>query len=75
MAGTVDLVQRVCTGIETTGGVLRVNPQLPVALDRLDMRVRYRGHTLDLRLTREAPGHSHIQSEDVGSFSLTRSPQ
>jgi beta-phosphoglucomutase family hydrolase len=54
MAGTVDLVQRVCTGIETTDGVLRLDPHLPDALERLDMRIRYRGHTLDLRLTRDA---------------------
>jgi trehalose/maltose hydrolase-like predicted phosphorylase len=54
MAGTVDLVQRVCTGIETTGGVLRFNPELPHGLDRLNMRIRYRGHALNLELTREA---------------------
>lgn len=53
MAGTVDLVQRVSTGIEVTGDVLRLNPQLPPELERLDMRIRYRGHTLDLRLTRD----------------------
>jgi beta-phosphoglucomutase family hydrolase len=53
MAGTVDLVQRVSTGIEITGNVLRLNPQLPEELDRLDMRIRYRGHSLVLRLTRE----------------------
>jgi len=53
MAGTVDLVQRVSTGIEITGDVLRLNPRLPLELDRLDMRIRYRGHSLDLRLTRE----------------------
>ena len=52
MAGTVDLVQRVSTGIEVTGDILRLNPQLPLELARLDMRVRYRGHSLDLRLTR-----------------------
>ena len=52
MAGTVDLVQRVSTGIEITHDVLRLNPQLPQGLERLDMRIRYRGHTLDLRLTR-----------------------
>jgi beta-phosphoglucomutase family hydrolase len=51
MAGTVDLVQRVSTGIETTGDVLTFNPRLPEALERLDMRIRYRGHTLDLKLT------------------------
>jgi trehalose/maltose hydrolase-like predicted phosphorylase len=54
MAGTVDLVQRVSTGIEVTGGVLRLNPRLPQEMERLDMRIRYRGHSLDLRLTRDA---------------------
>lgn len=53
MAGSVDLVQRVYTGIEITGDVLRLNPQLPRELARLDMRIRYRGHSLDLRLTRD----------------------
>jgi beta-phosphoglucomutase family hydrolase len=54
MAGTVDLVQRVSTGIEVTGDVLRLNPKLPQEMQRLDMRIRYRGHSLDLRLTRDA---------------------
>jgi trehalose/maltose hydrolase-like predicted phosphorylase len=53
MAGTVDLVQRVSTGIEVTGDVLRLNPRLPPELQRLDMRIRYRGHALDIRLTRD----------------------
>jgi trehalose/maltose hydrolase-like predicted phosphorylase len=53
MAGTVDLVQRVSTGIEVTGDVLRLNPRLPQELERLDMRIRYRGHALDLRLTHD----------------------
>jgi trehalose/maltose hydrolase-like predicted phosphorylase len=52
MAGTVDLVQRVSTGIEISGELLKFSPQLPEGLDRLDMRIRYRGHTLDLKLTR-----------------------
>jgi len=52
MAGTVDLVQRVSTGIEIRGDVLRLNPELPQEMERLDMRIRYRGHSLDLRLTR-----------------------
>jgi beta-phosphoglucomutase family hydrolase len=53
MAGSVDLVQRVSTGIEITGDVLRLDPQLPEEMERLDMRIRYRGHSLDLRLTRD----------------------
>ena len=54
MAGTVDLVQRVSTGIEVRGDVLRLNPELPQEMERLDMRIRYRGHSLDLRLTRNS---------------------
>jgi len=54
MAGTVDLVQRGTMGIEVTGDVLRLNPTLPLEVERLDMHLRYRGHSLDLRLTRDA---------------------
>ncbi|MDO9559024.1 MAG: beta-phosphoglucomutase family hydrolase [Syntrophales bacterium] len=54
MAGTVDLIQRVLTGAEITGDVLRFNPQLPETLGRFDLRMRYRGHSLDLKLTHEA---------------------
>ncbi len=54
MAGTVDLIQRVSTGIEAKGGILKLNPELPLEMQALDMRIRYRGHSLDLRLTRDA---------------------
>ncbi len=54
MAGTVDLVQRVWSGIEVKGDVLRLHPELPQDVERLDMRIRYRGHSLDLRLTRDS---------------------
>ena len=54
MAGTVDLVLRVSTGIEVTGDVLRFNPRLPDQIERLDTRIRYRGYSLDVRLTRDA---------------------
>ena len=54
MAGTVDLMQRVSTGIEARGDVLRLNPELPREIERLDMCIRYRGHSLDLRLTRDS---------------------
>ena len=54
MAGTVDLVQRVLTGMEARGNVLRFHPELPQAIERLDMRIRYRGHSLNLRLTHDS---------------------
>jgi trehalose/maltose hydrolase-like predicted phosphorylase len=54
MAGTVDQIQRVSTGIEVRGDVLRLNPQLPLEMERLDMKIRYRGHSLDLQLTQDS---------------------
>ncbi|MCF7676034.1 MAG: hypothetical protein K9M97_11865 [Akkermansiaceae bacterium] len=54
MAGTVDLVQRVWTGIEVKGDVLRLHPELAQNIERLDMRIRYRGHSLELWLTRDS---------------------
>jgi trehalose/maltose hydrolase-like predicted phosphorylase len=52
MAGTVDLVQRCYTGLETREGVLWLNPCLPEELDGLDFDVRYRGHWgINLHLT------------------------
>jgi trehalose/maltose hydrolase-like predicted phosphorylase len=65
MAGTVDLVQRASTGIEARGDVLRLNPELPREVDRLDMRIRYRGHSLFLHLTRDSltvRGHDGVVS-------------
>jgi trehalose/maltose hydrolase-like predicted phosphorylase len=53
MAGSIDLVQRACTGIEVTGGVLRFNPRLPESVKALEMCIRYRGHWLDLSLTHD----------------------
>jgi len=49
MAGTVHRVQRVSTGIEIKNNVLRINPELPQEIGRLDMQIRYRGHSLDFR--------------------------
>jgi beta-phosphoglucomutase family hydrolase len=54
MAGTVDLVQRALMGIEATEDILRLNPQLPQDVRRFEMRMRYRGHSLDLWLTSNA---------------------
>ena len=53
MAGTVDLLQRGYTGIETRGDVLRLNPCLPRELDSLAMCFRYRGQPLELEITRD----------------------
>ena len=46
MAGTVDLLQRGHTGIETRGDTLFFGPRLPAELGRLTFRIYYRGHSL-----------------------------
>jgi alpha,alpha-trehalase len=53
MAGTVDVVQRCYTGLETRGDVLRLNPQLPKELKDLNLRICYRGHCIKLDMTHE----------------------
>jgi beta-phosphoglucomutase family hydrolase len=63
MAGTVDLIQRVSTGIEVKGDVLRLNPELPREMQCLNLRIRYRGHSIDLQLTHDAltvRGHDRL---------------
>jgi trehalose/maltose hydrolase-like predicted phosphorylase len=54
MAGTVDQMMRVSTGIEVEDDVLLFNPELPPEMERLEARIRYRGHSLDLRLTHDS---------------------
>ncbi len=53
MAGTVDIIQRCYTGMEMRGQVLWFNPSLPDEIEHLAMTVRYRGHTLDIRISQE----------------------
>ncbi|MBL0886002.1 glycoside hydrolase family 65 protein [Myceligenerans indicum] len=44
MAGTIDLLQRCYTGLDITGGVLRLAPRHPAELGTLDLRLRFRDH-------------------------------
>jgi trehalose/maltose hydrolase-like predicted phosphorylase len=52
MAGTVDLMQRCYTGIETRDGVLRFNPRLPDEVDEMKATLQYRRHTLDVEVSK-----------------------
>ncbi len=54
MAGTVDLVQRAYTGIETSEEVLWLDPRIPKELHRLRFTIRYRRHWgLEIEITRD----------------------
>ena len=48
MAGTVDLVQRGQTGLQIRHDLLHLDPCLPEGLQGLKLRIRYRGHWLEL---------------------------
>lgn len=51
MAGTVDLLQRCFSGVETRGDRLLLNPYWPEALGTLAFAIRYREHVLELRIS------------------------
>jgi alpha,alpha-trehalase len=51
MAGTVDLIQRCYTGIETRGNKLQLNPSLPGSLLGIQFDVLYRSHWVYVIIT------------------------
>ncbi|WP_344243950.1 glycoside hydrolase family 65 protein [Actinocorallia libanotica] len=53
MAGTVDILQRCYTGLETRADALRLHPCLPENLKWLDFDLRYRGHWLHFQISHE----------------------
>ncbi len=53
MVGTVDLVQRCYTGMETREGALWLSPYLPEQLGALEYDVRYRRHRLTIRVSQD----------------------
>jgi trehalose/maltose hydrolase-like predicted phosphorylase len=53
MAGTVDLIQRCHTGLETRDGVLWFDPRLPRELTEVRMRIHYQGHSLSVTVNEE----------------------
>jgi trehalose/maltose hydrolase-like predicted phosphorylase len=77
MAGSLDLVQRCFTGIDTRGDALCFDPRLPSELGEVSLELRYRGHRgirvrcvhdrLELALPRSemAPIHVAVRGEQV----------
>ena len=63
MAGTVDIIQRCYTGLEVRNDILFINPALPEELERIHMRIRYRGHWVQMRFK---PGSLWVEFEKGG---------
>jgi alpha,alpha-trehalase len=53
MAGTVDIVQRCYSGLETRGDVLWFNPSLPAGLRRLHFDIEYRRHWICVEIDKD----------------------
>ena len=51
MAGTVDLVQRCVTGLSIRDGGLHFDPVVPSPLRRIELKIRYLGHWLNIAVT------------------------
>ena len=51
MAGSVDLLQRCFTGLETRGNRLILRPHWPDSLGQMEFAMLYRGHRLRLRVS------------------------
>ena len=73
MAGSIDLLQRCFTGLETRDDRLILSPQWPKALDPIEFPFVYRGQRLHLRvsgraaeLTSEAGNNASIAVECRG---------
>jgi len=73
MAGTVDLMLRCYTGLETRDDVLILHPILPTELDRVQLQLNYRGHgiavelipsTMELQLQTRAVSPIQVRVDD-----------
>ena len=53
MAGTIDIIQRCYTGIETRNDVLWFNPCLPLDVKSLSFRIRYRSHFITVSVNQK----------------------
>ncbi len=53
MAGSVNVIERVLTGIETRGETLTLNPCLPEDLRQLKLKLRYRSNTVEVTIRRD----------------------
>ncbi len=70
MAGTVDLLLRCYTGLETRDGTLWLHPALPLELGRVRFEIGYRSHNIELNLTpscTDAAASSPFGAADPGA--------
>lgn len=69
MAGTIDLIQRCYTGIETRRDMLTFDPVIPDDLGSLTFDVQYRGHLVHLTFTTTS-ARVHVDRDGGGSITI-----
>jgi trehalose/maltose hydrolase-like predicted phosphorylase len=80
MAGTVDMVMRCLTGLQTRERVLRIDPALPPQVKELRFSIHYRGHRVELMFAQDRvevgsrPGPAAPITVVVGNKSVELSP-
>ena len=67
VAGTVDLIQRCYSGLETRGNRLLLNPHLPDEIKELRFNIHYRRQWIHMQLTKD---HVRIFSADRDAPSI-----
>ena len=68
MAGTVDILQRCYTGMEFSDEVISFNPRIPEGLNRMEMKIKYKGNWFDIIIT---TGSMEISSSRSGLRTAT----
>ena len=53
MAGSVNVIERVLTGLETRDETLTLNPCLPEDLRQLKLKLRYRSNTVEVTISQD----------------------
>ncbi|MBD3179367.1 MAG: trehalose-phosphatase, partial [Candidatus Latescibacteria bacterium] len=60
MAGTVDLIMRCYSGMESRNGILRFNPCLPSELESIEFSINYRRCPIEVEIT---PGRLRLRCQ------------
>lgn len=65
MAGTVDILQQCYTGIAFCDEMLHLNPKIPEGLQRLMLKIKYRGNWFDINITPDALAITSSKERDI----------